>query len=225
MWHCNDLPVCSDRVKRINHSSFSLWTRCTAVQTKDPFFLCPFSLPFFPLNQPSFHFNVNWYTTEIQAFSCPSLQPPPANPVLSPLFTSAVFYFPPQKQVALQSFRGIQRFPTGWWLVEDFRSGVSCNVLPFCHRNAVLGQTMKTTPQKDKKIKALFQSQDAFSPHIVIDINVLCARAHMVPPQCHSIHLPANNRAYCDLHVNVSLEWKPKMTRLSMSTSRNNTGL
>lgn len=46
------------------------------------------------------------------------------------------------------------------------------------------------------------------SVYIIIDINVFCAHAHMVPPQCHGIHLSRNNEAYCalDWSVDVFLE-------------------
>lgn len=87
-------------------------------------------------------------------------------------------------------------------------SGPEISLLKFGHRNAALSCAIKATPKNDKKTRAVFQSQKCIfllSVYVIIDINVLCAHAHMVPPQCHSIHGSQNNGAYCTLDSSVDV--------------------
>lgn len=120
---------------------------------------------------------------------------------------------PPPETGGSLHFQGIRGGPTGMAV------GVGCQVrrkdfgVVLQRRSPQLYHQSPTTERQENK-GSIPESKVPFllSAYIIIDINVLCAHAHTVPPQSHGIHPSKNNETYCalDSSVDVFLACEPR---------------
>lgn len=213
-------PLCALPADRLSHSTSTALLTFAFPPLLDPstlfflnplslcafaFLLCSLALSLFLSSQSTIHRRfILPYVLPAHSLFTASSHPVQVISAWSSL-PSLLLSPPPETGGSLHS-QGIQGGPTGMVV------GVGCqvrrkdfNIVPQ-RRSPQLYHQSPTTERQEIK-GSIPESKVPFllSVYIIIDINVLCAYTHMVPPQSHGIHPSKNNETYCALDPSVDV--------------------